>query len=138
LSVPEPIRIPTFVIHETFDDEAVVVNLRSGAYFSVRGSALGLWERIRSGATSTELLDPASGGARDVTILLDVLRIEGLIEGAPGSRPPHVNGDLAERLAPTVFAGAFEKFTDVEGLLMLDPIHDVGAEGWPRPGPEAN
>jgi hypothetical protein len=124
------------VFHETFDDEAVVVNLQSGAYFSVRGPALALWERIRSGATSSELLDAGSGAGGDVTVLLDVLRIEGLIEGAPGNGAPLVEGALAERLAATVFAGALEKFTDVEGLLLLDPIHDVGPEGWPRPGAE--
>ena len=135
MSGPLPIRIPTSVIHETFDDEAVLVNLQSGAYFSVRGAALGLWERIRSGATIPDLLDGGSGGEEDVRVLLDVLRNEGLIEDGPGSGAPHVNGGLAARLMPTAFAGALEKFTDVESLLMLDPIHDVGPEGWPSPAP---
>jgi len=26
-----------------------------------------------------------------------------------------------------------EKFTDVQELLALDPVHDVDGSGWPRP-----
>jgi hypothetical protein len=26
----------------------------------------------------------------------------------------------------------FEKFTDMEAMLLLDPVHDVDDEGWPH------
>jgi hypothetical protein len=28
-----------------------------------------------------------------------------------------------------------EKFTDMEDLLLLDPVHDVDARGWPHAAP---
>lgn len=134
MSRSDRIHIPDSVIHETFEDEAVVVNLRSGAYFSVREPALAIWERIRAGATTGEI-DDSSAASADVSILLDVLRSEGLIEAPPdcADGPPLDDRPLADRLGSTIFDGAMEKFTDVEGLLMLDPIHDVASEGWPRP-----
>jgi len=42
-----------------------------------------------------------------------------------GSRPPFQ--------MPVV-----ERYTDMADLLLLDPIHDVNAEGWPHPASGAN
>jgi hypothetical protein len=28
-----------------------------------------------------------------------------------------------------------EKFTDMEDLLLLDPVHEVDGRGWPHPAP---
>ena len=134
-----PLRIPTSVMHEIFDDEVVVVNLQSGAYFSLRGLALELWTQIETGATPTELVEtlrerpPGDTDRRgEIQTWLDALRTEGLIEAAWDTLPGGADDGLQERLAHTPFAGTMEKFTDVEGLLMLDPIHEVDDAGWPK------
>jgi hypothetical protein len=46
------------------------------------------------------------------------------------NNPAESNSNSGEKIP---FAQpVLNKFTDVEDLLMLDPIHDVDAAGWPQ------
>lgn len=135
-----PIRLNTpDVIHESFDSETVIVNLRIGVYFSLNEAGLQLWEEIGKGATEDQLvalwqakqgMDEAA--ARNVVrAFLNELRDEQLIvvdapdaPGAPAGPPP------AGAVMP-----ALRKFTDLQDLLMLDPIHEVDERGWPHAKP---
>ena len=53
------------------------------------------------------------------------------------------NGDAAPRYAIALgepdgaFAQPqFEKFTDMQGFLLLDPIHETDSSGWPYRNPD--
>ena len=63
---------------------------------------------------------------------LKALLAEQLIRRAPGSLAPSAP---IESLAPwPADALRFERFTDMQDLLVLDPIHEVDEEaGWPKP-----
>jgi Coenzyme PQQ synthesis protein D (PqqD) len=130
------------VVHESFVDEAVIVNLNNGAYYSLDKAGLAIWNLILAGASIGEIVDHVGGryaAARAdilaaVLELISTLRREDLIGPADAAKPAgkaaDVNSNGGEKTAfePPVL----NKFTDVEDLLVLDPIHEVDAAGWPQ------
>jgi Coenzyme PQQ synthesis protein D (PqqD) len=137
------------VIHETIDGEVIIINLASGNYYSVKGCGADMWDVIRqSNATPPQIV--AAVAARfgnlapeietPVLRFLDELRNEGLIvdDEASGESSPAVsfaapNGPASSRgFEPPVL----EKYTDMQDLVLLDPVHEVGATGWPQPRPD--
>ena len=131
------------VISETLDGETVIMDLRSGTYFSTRGVGALIWTWLEQGATIGQV---ASGLAmlRDgepelVASTLDpfVRELAGfnLIVADPDRQP---NTVLPTAPAELVYSPpVLSAYTDMEDLLQLDPVHDVDAEtGWPVPRPQ--
>ena len=48
-------RVADHAMHQSFDDEAVVLDLTGGAYFRLNRTAASAWERLKTGATVEEL-----------------------------------------------------------------------------------
>jgi hypothetical protein len=134
------------VVHETLDGETVLVQLATGAYYSLRGSGAAAWERLAAGAAPAQVAADLAvlHGADEAQVLDDVLALvdrlleEGLLEAASGAEPagnggpPPVSIAAGDWTAPTL-----EVFTDMKDFLLLDPLHDVGDPDWPRPQPGA-
>lgn len=128
------------VAHERVDDEVIVINLRTGAYFSLVGAAADAWTLLVAGRTTGAVAAAlaerhgveADRVAADLEPFLRSLVDEDLlrpIEGDAGGAgdavlPPAVPG--AAYRAPTL-----DKYDDMEELLLLDPIHEVDETGWP-------
>jgi len=125
---------------QKFDDEVIIIDTKSGLYFSLRGSAVDIWSQIEACATPAAITatliarydgDPNVISAAVGRCLADFLD-GGLIREAPS----------ADRTGPDVVSPAFkrssfveplvERFTDMQNLLLLDPIHEVTEEGWPQ------
>lgn len=137
------------VIAEVIDEEAIIVNLDSGAYYSLRGAGAAIWEMAGQGWNADRIAAACAQrfeGESDqiqaaVARLLAELTAEGLLvaAGAAPDASPLGNGE-----APAAPAGrrqpfgepVLEKYTDMADLLLLDPIHEVGAQGWPAPRPK--
>lgn len=131
------------VIHETIDGEAVVVNLRSGSYYSIDKVGAAVWDCIEKGLSVTGIVAVIAGDYRGeagdiadgVRQLLAQLETEELIvpaEPAPsGAALPASNGAV-DGDRPHFERPVLHKYTDMEDLLLLDPIHDVGEKGWPN------
>jgi hypothetical protein len=138
------IRSP-MVIHQTIDDEVIIINLDKGHYFSLSNAGVDIWELIDLEATLDQIVNGLVEyyeGAQDsieaeVYRLLSALEAEELIaiQPAPQDSPSgdpiavwrkHRNGRATAFVAPK-----FEKFSDMEEILLLDPIHDVDETGWP-------
>ena len=52
----------------------------------------------------------------------------------PGEAPPEDGEAAAPAGAPAFVVPTLEKYTDMEALLLADPIHEVDeAAGWPKP-----
>jgi hypothetical protein len=129
------------VIHEILDDELVIVNLKSGSYYSLDRVGAEVWRELDGGAT-TEAVTAAvkrqfEGDAaaidRAIADLLAEFQREDLIVPATTAAPEQ--GGAAPRgaangkapFAPPVL----HKYTDMQDLLLLDPIHEVDETGWP-------
>lgn len=137
------INAPT-VVSEIFDDEVVIINMDSGSYYSLDQSGTSIWQQLQQGATVSELIAKVAQiyavAPGDVTPavaqFMAQLAQEQLI--VPVTRPIEVQGFHATK---TLFkhphqgqfaAPALNKYTDMQDLLLLDPIHDVAETGWPH------
>ena len=131
------------VIAEVIDNEAIIVNLDSGAYYSLRDTACTAWELLAQRLTVPAVVQsmtaryagaPAEIEAGVRTLLDELLREELLApeEGQAAAAPPvdFGNGSRQPFQPPVI-----EKFTDMADLLLLDPIHEVDALGWPHAAP---
>ena len=138
------------VTHETIDGEAVIINLDSGNYYSLVEVGSLIWDMVGKGASASEVqnlvLQTYRGDAPDidrgVQELLAQLQQENLIVPIDGAGP----GDLFQltqaklgnnsREKPSFNAPLLHKYSDMQELLLLDPIHDVDDTGWPKPNPD--
>jgi hypothetical protein len=140
------------IVGETFEDgEAVVVNLDNGFYFSLNAVGGLVLAGLASGtplaevSASLEKRHVAEPGVIDDAVRDFAIRLveEGLLapadapllrtngqlarhDGLLGMEWPEVNGERTPFEAPTVFA-----YTDMQDLLLADPIHDYDETGWP-------
>jgi len=128
------------ILSEIVEGEAVVLDLRSGCYFSLDTVASAIWARVVAEATTAEIVaslqathDVDEATARDaVHGFLAQLRAEGLVTDAPGAAereaaPIAVPAGIRAPFTPPVLT----RYDDVQDLLLLDPIHDVDESGWP-------
>lgn len=133
------------LVQERIDDETIVINMETGSYYSLKGSAIDIWQQLSTGAdvpTVCTMLSTRYSGdeafiAESVEGLVQELIRENLIEvsSQPGSIDPvEIAPDVANPLSPFM-APEFEVYTDVQDLLLLDPIHDVTDSGWPLEQP---
>ena len=140
------VNTPT-VTHETIDGEAVIINLDSGNYYSLVDVGSFIWGLVEKGASASEVQDLVlqtyQGNATDVDRgvqeLLVQLQQENLI--VPADETGAL--DLSEALPstnghekPSFNPPSLHKYSDMQELLLLDPIHDVDDAGWPKPNPD--
>lgn len=133
------------VVDEVFDDEVVVVNLESGRYFCLQRTAARLWTLLAAGASTDEVVaaftaqftTPAAEIAESVSALVGAL-IENQLLVTDPSRTVPAPGDVIPSSAEPFDLPALQTFTDMQDLLLLDPIHEVDAAGWPAAKPDAD
>ena len=138
------VNTPT-VTHETIDGEAVIINLDSGNYYSLVDVGSFIWGLIEQGASASDAQNLVSqtyqGNAveidRGVQDLFAQLQQESLIVPVDGASDlsqvtPSSNGHEK----PSFNLPLLNKYSDMQELLLLDPIHDVDDAGWPKPVPE--
>lgn len=119
------------VVDESVDGEVLIVHLGTGAYYSSRGVGDAAWQLIAAGSTALETSGLLQAAGPAVADFVEHLLAESLIRPRtkPVEPPPFV----------TVVPGepVLEKYTDMQELLLLDPIHDVEEAGWPKAKPGA-
>lgn len=125
------------VIHETIDDEVVIINLDKGHYYSLDGCGAWIWKALVTGMPSTTIAGAFNGEQETIGVaigeLVAELESEGLIV------PADAGAAIGELEAPTApFEEVkLQRYSDMEELLLLDPIHEVDEQGWPHPDPAA-
>lgn len=125
------------VSSELFEDEVVIVNLENGNYYSYSGSGIDIWRPIKDGIGISLLKEAFEKkykfNAKQAGVfdgLIKELLQEGLIiENSENTSAAIDESNFRhdEFRIPTL-----NKFTDMQDLLLLDPIHDVDATGWPK------
>lgn len=132
------------VIHETIDGETVLVNLDSGNYYSLDGVGADVWNLIEDGADQDGIVravarrytgeDTAIEHA--IHLFLEDLEREALIvvdnKSETGEEERPEDNGATEVAGKPFVAPALNKYTDMQDLLLLDPIHDVDEAGWPH------
>jgi hypothetical protein len=117
------------VIFENFGDEMVVANLiASGFFYSLDGSGADIWNALIAGHTGRQFIAASradADGAAEIARFIAELRNEGLLaEAAHPAKPDPVS--VAAFARPSI-----QKFDDLQGLLLVDPVHEASPAGWP-------
>lgn len=125
------------IVYETFADEVIVVSFLDGSYYSIRGAGIEIWKLLCAGVSMAHILvafqeaypnDP--GLQRVIADFMEELLQRNLIvvtEENTASDLPAIHPDPAGFARPVL-----ETYTDMQDLLLLDPIHEVGEDGWPK------
>jgi hypothetical protein len=137
-------RVDTpLIATEKLDNEVMIVNLGKGNYYSLTGTGAVIWDLIASGRTKDSILDEVAvnyvGDSDVIRQCLDrfvsELCDENLIVASDAASQN--SADVPKRAAiadrPSFAAPQLEKYTDMQELLLIDPIHEVNDEqGWPK------
>ena len=107
-------------ISETLDGETIIINLETGSYYSMNADGTAVWNAIKK----RELIDGSS--EKSIRDFISFLEREDLVAETE-STPDAVLADLNSAQNPHI-----EKYTDMQEMLLADPIHDVDQAGWPH------
>lgn len=136
------------VLREYFDGELVVVNLETGTYYSIEKLGAEIWRLLEMGNSSaavvTTLCERHKRSAQEceerVSVFLEKLTSNNLLieQDSPPGVTEQENADAAAlALKNTSFEPPEVRVcSDMQDLLLLDPIHDVDGAGWPQPNKE--
>jgi hypothetical protein len=129
------------IAHELIEGEAIIIHFSTGNYYSLNGIAAELWAWMEAGASYGEItsafqnLSPEQ--MADIDSFLEGLMKEGLIT-APDEKTL-VKRKTDQLPAPgtrTFSVPRFDKYNDMQNLLLSDPIHEVDDQrGWPHASP---
>jgi len=131
------------VAHQTIDGETIIIDFENGAYFSAEGAGAEIWEgiarRLPAGEIAAAALRRYAGAEGDIRggieSFIETLQRESLIvplEGEPAeSDAAQEQGTAAAGKRPDFIPPKLRKYTDMQDLLLLDPIHEVDEQGWP-------
>jgi len=135
------------VVHQTIDGEAVIIHLARGFYYSLDKVGADVWAAIHERKDLSALLAALKARythtgtdlERAVVDFVEALRREELVVEDSVDRASDT-AESAANGAPDSARVPFEppvlhRYTDLQDLLSLDPIHQVDEAGWPEPRP---
>lgn len=135
------------VIHEVIDGEAVLVSLETGSYYSIDNVGAAIWSHIEHGLGLPQIVEAISNqyagepaqietGVKQLVAQLQEERLIVPVEATPANgNGVALNGNGQAKIPFEL--PVLHKYTDMEDLLLLDPIHDVDESGWPAKSPKA-
>ena len=132
------------IVHELIDGEVIIVNLKQGDYYSLLHTSAEIWTEIEREQSSSQIVTQLIQNyqeepeiiAQGVQLFIDQLIEEGIITELAGDIPEnemfsHTSGNNSIDKPPFEMP-KLSKYTDMEDLLALDPIHEVDEMGWPN------
>jgi hypothetical protein len=105
-----PVQPSKSVVSDTIGKETIVINIYSGAYYALTEAGSSIWAAVAKG-------DLVSVNQDALVTLIS----EGLLDA-----------DETPEVSPMDSNLLFTKYTDMESLLIGDPIHEVDEQGWPK------
>ncbi|MDJ0581308.1 PqqD family protein [Crocosphaera sp.] len=130
------------VVHETLDGEVVIIHLEQGTYYSFLKSGIDIWSGIERELSvdqlTEELCQKYEGESSTIRLAIEQfltrLKEEDLITVSNLKTLKETTTlEQAKSNEKTIFEEPLlEVYTDMQDLLLLDPIHEVSDEGWPN------
>ncbi|MCX6008386.1 MAG: PqqD family peptide modification chaperone [Chloroflexi bacterium] len=146
MKTTDSFRINTLkVVHEVIDGETIILNLDSGNYYSLVETGAKIWDLLATMNSVDNIVKElcfyyeGSGNEIDneVNSFISALITEGLLVSRKqtGTELLHDAGSVNQPdkiTAKIEFKPpALNKYSDMQDLLLLDPIHEVDVIGWP-------
>jgi hypothetical protein len=135
------------VISETIQGETIIIHLTTGVYYSLRGTGPEVWDALAASASVREIAEELAAHA-DVTadqaaaavekliadlLAEDLIAVDSDVTARVGAPSPNGNGAGGPRRFEAPELG---KYTDMQDLVLLDPVHEVTDAGWPEAKPQ--
>jgi len=131
------------IVSEIIDGEAIIIDLNTGSYYSLQDAGAEIWAGVQDSLRVSEIvgrLQSRYEAARDTirnatTDLLEQLESEALITSndARSDDRGAAPDPLLDPHERTPFSPPeLHTYTDMQQLLLVDPIHEVDASGWPE------
>jgi hypothetical protein len=134
------INVP-HIVGEVIDGEAIVMDLKTGNYYSSLGVGAAVWHFIGSGcaveaiAATIEARFPEAAArvGADLSAFVEEMLGRNLIR--PAIEQPAQQAPDARQLDSILHYARpeMQAYTDMQDLLLLDPVHEVDDAGWPEP-----
>jgi len=127
------------VIQETIEGEVIIVSLESGNYYSLNKSGGDIWQLALGSYSRDEIIatlreryitgdtDPCDS----VPAFLDQLVEHELLKQSGTAGAPKIVELPGFEEAVNFAEPELEVYSDMQELLLLDPIHEVDERGWP-------
>jgi hypothetical protein len=131
---------------EVLDGEAVIVDFTTGRYHAAAGVAATVWEAMKQGQEINEIMievrssytDVPDDAESSVLAFIDSVVDAGLAKQANTDVAPTSSSEQRASTVPTPWiVPLLESHNDLADLMLIDPVHDVTARGWPNV-PSAN
>jgi len=134
------------VVWQTYDDEIVLINLKNGNYYSICGSGYHVWNLLKTGSMLSDIIRNIGKIYRNKGVdieeilnrFIETLLKEELICSVEQDNPDE-KGNLivpSEKISPEILPEfelpKFSKYSDMQDLILLDPVHEVDESGWPN------
>ncbi|RWC51329.1 MAG: PqqD family protein [Mesorhizobium sp.] len=124
------------IVFESFDGEAVVLDLASGRYFGFSDTGSRIWQALSLGVPAPVLVGLAAGTATIGLVELESFIAQlidfGLLAPAPDASAQPLPSGLPAELAASREPLKVDVHDDLANLIMVDPIHEVEEPlGWP-------
>ncbi len=131
------------IVHETFaDDEAAIINLETGNYYSLNPTGTLIWSLIEQNTGIEEIAgafiqDRENDGSRVTSLVngfVEKLVKEELVIAIEDDtpHPDNADGSRSKKFDQEFIEPVIERFADMQELLLLDPIHDINEKGFPK------
>ena len=142
MTLPSAIRINTpRIVHEEVEGQVVAIDFEPGVYYGLAGVAADVWSAMGDGVRVDVLVGalarryPDAGSTADDEIrqFLDDLHERNLIVAVNAEAPAREVWD--KPFGSPYVSPELEVHTDMQDILLLDPIHDVSDQGWPNATP---
>jgi len=136
------------IIYEIIDEEAIVIDFDTGIYYSLDKVGSEIWSIIEKEASASQIIDALLRRYSGERIVMEKhiaqfiarLKTENLIvlstRGPDEVRIQTQMENAAKTEQPVFETPILSKYSDMQELLLLDPIHEVDEAGWPAAKPE--
>ena len=117
------------VAAKVIDGEAIIMNLTSGAYYSMTGTGAAVWTLVEQGHTLSGIAAalsqayqvPLTTVSSDVETLANELILESLVREIEDANGTGAAPTLDAAARESYVAPELNKYTDMQDLLALDP-----------------
>ena len=132
------------LMHETIEGETIMINCETGNYYSLNSVGSAIWRAIEANAAPDQIvrfivgryeapLDEIRAAVSD--FLTELEREELVVPGRAAGEPRLELLAVDPTVASPFRRPSLEKHTDMQDLILLDPVHEVDPQrGWPHAG----
>ncbi|MFN8575409.1 MAG: PqqD family protein [Candidatus Sericytochromatia bacterium] len=124
---------------ETLNDEAILINLENGNYYTLNKTGTIIWQSIEKNYSRQQIIiDLNNRFVNDSNLIEDealkfinTLISEQIIIEENSTNTLNIEDLNSAEKKELFIIPSIEKYDDMQAMLLADPIHDVEEEGWP-------